>query len=213
MLPFSDAQFIQVFAVYNEAIWPAQVIAYVLAAGMLVALARGASRLVTAGLGLMWLWTGIAYHWLHFTGINNAAWVFGALFVLQGLLLVWAGLSSRLRFGSGEGLAGVLAWSFIAYAAILYPALGVLTGHGYPRLPMFGVTPCPVVIYTFGLLLLARPTVPWWLLAIPVAWSLVGGSAAFLLQIPQDWLLLLSGLAALPIAMKAHRRGAVAVAQ
>jgi hypothetical protein len=32
------------------------------------------------------------------------------------------------------------------------------------------------------------------LLAIPALWSLIGGSAAILLSVPQDWLLLVSGM-------------------
>ena len=44
------------------------------------------------------------------------------------------------------------------------------------------------------------------LLVIPVVWSLVGGSAAFLLDMPQDWPLLASGLAILLIRTRiAHR--------
>jgi hypothetical protein len=38
--------------------------------------------------------------------------------------------------------------------------------------------------------------VPRWLLAVPLLWSLVGGSAAFLLGFPQDWPLLLGGATA-----------------
>ena len=48
--------------------------------------------------------------------------------------------------------------------------------HSYPGAPTFGITPCPVTLFTFGLLLLATTPVPWLLLVIPVAWSLVGGS-------------------------------------
>ena len=58
---------------------------------------------------------------------------------------------------------------------------------------MFGVTPCPVTIFTFGLLLLTMRPVPRGLLVIPFVWSLIGGSAAVLLYVPQDWLLLVSG--------------------
>jgi hypothetical protein len=43
------------------------------------------------------------------------------------------------------------------------------------------------------MLLLTSSPPPGYLLAIPVLWSLFGGSAAMLLQIPQDWLLLASG--------------------
>ena len=38
----------------------------------------------------------------------------------------------------------------------------------------------------------------YWLLVIPFIWSLIGGSAAILLDVRQDWLLLVSGLIAVP---------------
>ena len=87
----------------------------------------------------------------------------------------------------------------MAYAAIAYPLIGVATGHRYPEMPMFGVTPCPVTIFTFGMLLLTMRPVPRWLLVIPFVWSLIGGSAAILLNVPQDWLLLVSGFIAVTI--------------
>ena len=43
----------------------------------------------------------------------------------------------------------------------------VWSGHVYPAAPMFGVTPCPLVIFTFGMLLLSRERAPWPLLVIP----------------------------------------------
>ena len=67
----------------------------------------------------------------------------------------------------------------------------------WAELPAFGVTPCPVTIFTFGVLLLATRRVPVVLLVVPLLWSLIGGSAAFLLDIPQDWLLLVSGVVTL----------------
>lgn len=213
MLPFSHEQFVQVFALYNERIFPAQFGAYLLAALMAVALFTGANRVVGTGLGLMWLWTGIGYHWLHFTAVNKAAWAFGAIFVVQGLLFVHASVvSRRLRFGTGAGAAGLMGWAYIAYAAVVYPLLGMWTGGAYPGMPMFGVTPCPVTIFTFGLLLLAAPRPPLWLLPIPLVWSLIGGSAAFLLQVPQDWLLLVSGVAVIPIALARRTRRSPATA-
>jgi hypothetical protein len=81
----------------------------------------------------------------------------------------------------------------IIYAMLLYPAIGALAGQNYPAVPVFGVAPCPLVIFTFGVLLLADP-LSLRLLIVPLLWSLVGGSAAFLLQVPQDWALLLSGI-------------------
>jgi hypothetical protein len=63
-----------------------------------------------------------------------------------------------------------------------------------------------MTIFTFGVLLLASPPVPWWLLAIPALWAVVGGSAAVLLAVPQDWMLLVGGLAATAMLALGKRR-------
>ncbi len=198
MLPFTHAQFIEVFARYNENVWPAQVAAYVLAIAMLAAIAgrwRHAGRFVTGGLALMWLWTGIAYHGIHFSAINTAAYLFAALFVVQAMLLLQTALAQPLRFrGAAKAASVPWGWALVAYATVLYPLLGLWLGQPLAALPMFGITPCPVTIFTFGVLLLADAPVPRRLLVVPVLWSLIGGSAAVLLQVPQDWVLLLCGL-------------------
>jgi hypothetical protein len=196
MLPFTTEQFFAVFASYNETVWPAPVFAYALGAVAVAAALHGGhatSRLVAAALALMWLWTGIAYHWLAFVAINDAAWAFGALFVAEAALLVRFGmLRGSLQFRYRSGRNCVVGLLFVVYAAILYPLVGQAFGHGYPAMPMFGITPCPVTIFTFGLLLLTRSG-SWPVVAIPLLWSLIGGTAAFLLNVPQDWLLLFSG--------------------
>lgn len=214
MLPFTQAQFLEVFVAYNQAIWPAQLAAYLL--GLIAALclrwpSRAADRTIAGALAAMWLWTGIVYHGLHFSAINKAAFGFGLVFVVQGGLLVDAGLfRDRLRFAISNTFAGWIGLAFIAYAAVVYPLIGLLTGHPYPQLPMFGVTPCPVVIFTFGLFLLSARAFPVWLLIVPFIWSLIGGSAAILLGVPQDWLLLVSGLVAIPVIVARNRRYAAA---
>jgi hypothetical protein len=83
---------------------------------------------------------------------------------------------------------------FIALALIVYPILGALTGHAYPRAPLFGVAPCPTAIFTFGILLWARNRVGIYLLIIPFLWSLVGFTAALKLGIREDFGLLIAGL-------------------
>jgi hypothetical protein len=71
---------------------------------------------------------------------------------------------------------------------------------------MFGVTPCPVTIFTFGILILTTRPISHWLLVIPFIWSLIGGSAAVLLQVPQYWVLLVSGFIAVPIIVVRDRQ-------
>jgi hypothetical protein len=212
MLPFSQEQFLAVFVNYNRAIWPVQIGMYQLG-GLAVALLfwrpRGADRLIAVILAAMWLWTGIAYHALFFSAINKAAYLFAALFVVQGGYLIYAGVyGDRIRFGFRSGLASSVGMALIAYAAIVYPLIGKATGHLFPAMPVFGVTPCPVTIFTFGLLLLAAPPLSHWLLVIPFVWSLIGGSAAILLNLPQDWLLLASGFIAVPLIVSGNRRAA-----
>ena len=208
MLPFTPEQFADVFAAYNEAIWPAQMVAYALGLAALVLLQRktpASDIAVALILSAMWMWTGIAYHALFFARINGAAYLFAALFVAQGAFIAASGLSGKLRFEWRPGLA---AWTGVAlafYAAVLYPLIGLWAGYAYARLPMFGVTPCPVTLFTFGLFLLSVPILPRGLLVVPLLWSLIGGSAAILLRVPQDWLLLASGAMAVPLLLPRDR--------
>lgn len=209
MLPFTSEQFLTVFVNYNNAIWPIQIVAYLLG-GISIALlfrkAPGSDRIIAGILAVIWLWTGVGYHGLFFSAINKAAYLFAGLFVVQGCYFIYAGVYRyQLRFGLQPGLATWVGAVFVAYAAIVYPLIGVAIGHRYPEMPMFGVTPCPVTIFTFGMLLLTMRPVPRWLLVIPVLWSLIGGSAAILLNVPQDWFLLLSGCIAVPLMVFRYR--------
>ena len=202
MLPFTQEQFVSVFVKYNNAIWPIQIVAYLLGAiaiALLFRKPRGGDRMIAAVLAAMWLWTAIAYHALFFADINQAAYLFAALFVMQsGYLFYEGGYRGRIHFAFRPEPLSWLGLAFAGYATILYPSIGVLTGHPYPAMPMFGVTPCPVTIFTFGMLLATVPPLSRWLLVIPFVWSLIGGSAAILLHVPQDWLLLVSGVIAVP---------------
>jgi hypothetical protein len=200
VLPFSREQFLAVFAQYNAAIWPLQVVAALLGIAIVVALlwrSARAERWVLAGLALMWLWTGVAYHGVFFSRINPVAFAFAPLFVAQAMLLAYAawaaGVDARSR---ARGTRAWLGWALVAYAGLLYPLVGALTGHTYPAAPVFGVTPCPVTLFTLGVLLLGPQPVARQLLAIPALWALIGGSAAFLLDVAQDWPLLVGGVAA-----------------
>jgi len=217
VLPFSREQFLAVFAAYNQAIWPAQLVAYLLGAAAVAALFRPgerSNRLIAGVLAIMWLWSGIGYHVIFFAAINPAAYAFGALFVLQALLFASMAVGRHQpHFGYSGGVAGWLGVALIAYAATLYPIVGWWAGHAYPEMPLFGVTPCPVTLFTFGALLLTTSRVPGWVLVIPGLWSLIGGTAAFLLHVPQDWVLLFSGLISFPILiLRARHRLAIAPA-
>jgi len=115
------------------------------------------------------------------------------LFVLQAAFFAWqGGIRSKLRFSApSRGWTWVGA-VLVAYA-LAYPGLGLALGLHYPRMPAFAV-PCPSTILTAGALLAAprRQVRP--LAVIPILWSGMGGSAAFLLGITADLALLFGGI-------------------
>ena len=194
MLPFTRDAFFDVFAAYNTAIWPAAVAAYPLGL-VAVLLARrsteDASRVIAAILALMWGWVGIIYQGHYFSQINPIAWIFAAAFLAQAALFGFHAAVGNLRFSPPSHVHAVAGGLLIAYAMLAYPLIGLLAGESYPRLPLFGVTPCPLLIFTFGMMIWADH-VRWWLWIVPLIWTLIGGSAAMLLSVPQDWALPLS---------------------
>lgn len=200
MLPFTSEVFFALFEEYNRAIWPAQVIACLLGLLVLALTMRpvgASSRIVGACLALFWLWNGAVYHWLHFTTINFAAPLFAALFMLQGVLFAWIVLlRGRVAFLFDATLSGGAGLAMAVFAIAGYPVAGWLAGHGWPQAALLGVAPGPTVIFTLGLLLLATPRAPLALAVIPLLWSFIGGSAIWLLAVPEDISLLLAGILA-----------------
>lgn len=200
MLPFTRSQFFELFAAYNAANWAAVVLAYPLAIVALAAAWRGtprSGRLTAIVLAIMWAWVGLVYQGLYFSQINPAARAFAAAFVVQAVLFAaHAAIGRGLEFGPRSRIRSVTGLVMIVYAMIAYPLIGVALGERFPALPLFGVTPCPLLIFTFGLMLWAR-CARWWLWIVPLLWSVVGGSAVVLLSVPQDWALPVSAVAVL----------------
>lgn len=188
-LPFDTGQFFAVFARYNEAVWPAQVLLTGLA--VIVALlvwhpSRARDRIISATLAGFWVWMGVVYQYGFFRAINPAATLFAAAFVAQAAALLWWGVfRRRLQFHVDRGMPGLAAGFLVAYALVAYPLVGQAAGHTYPAAPTFGL-PCPTTIFTLGMLLAALPGLPRVLLAIPLAWTVVGTTAAVQLAVPQD---------------------------
>jgi hypothetical protein len=198
MLPFTIDQFLTVFEQYNQAIWPMHVLAYVLGIAVILCAVkkiRYADQIISAVLAFFWAWMGIVYHLMYFSTINRAAIGFGILFIIQAILwLVFGVVRPKLSFRVKFNTYSVTGMLLIVYAMIIYPIIGMLLGHSYPRSPSFGVAPCPTTIFTFGLLLLTSAKVPKFVLIIPFLWSLLGVWAALSLGIREDVGLLVAGI-------------------
>ena len=195
-LPFTTEQFFDVFFAYNTALWPAVVALWLAAAGtsaVLLASGRPLDRWISGLLAALWAWAALAYHVAFFTRINPAAWFFAAFFLIQSGLFFWLGVvRRRLSFSPGRDRWAPIAWSLIAYS-LLYPGINALQHLSLVRIPTFGV-PCPTMIFTAGMLMLATP--PFVRLSIvPVLWSMVAGSAASVLGVRADYALPVAGIA------------------
>lgn len=193
-MPFSQSEFLDIFAAYNARLWPFALALWLVALAATVVLVKRhrAGPSMNVVLFWLWAWAGVAYHAAFFSRINPAARGFAVLFVVQALLFLWLGVQRhRLAFGWAHSWRHGLGLALAIYA-LAYPLLA-LVGHDWPRVPSFGV-PCPTTLYTAGILLMAEPRVPPALVVVPVAWCVVGGSAALLFRVIPDLMLFPAGV-------------------
>ena len=198
--PFTSEQFFDVFKNYNQSVFPVQFIFYVTALLVIYFIFKhssAADKIISSILSALWLWMGIVYHLLFFTEINNAAYIFGYLFIIQGIIfLVYGVLRNELSFKFTPDKFGFTGVCIIFYALIFYPVLGYFLGHRFPYSPTFGL-PCPTVIFTFGVFMFSNKKCPYVILIVPFIWSIIGFTAVFNFGIIEDTGLLISGITAL----------------
>jgi hypothetical protein len=194
-VPFTSDQFFGVFALYNRTFVVVVVAFWIASVGTLAFVSRDPgrrSRTLSLFLGVLWVWNAVAYHALFFTRINPAAWLFAALFVVQAGLFFWPAAGRRIEYLSSTGWRRRVGLGLVAYA-LAYPFLTIALGHSYPETPTFGV-PCPTAILTIGVLVSGRGQIPLTLAIVPIVWGFIGGSAAVLLAVPTDYVLLGGGI-------------------
>ncbi len=184
---------------YNRLIWPAPILAY--AVGVLAVafvFIRFPRRNLAMSLMLALFWAGGAATFVLMVRTNSFSLpaLFTAGFALEALLIAAAGFRGRLRFGFAGSLRSMAGLFLVGYSLVLYPLIASVHGRPFPRGPAFGVAPCPIAIFTFGMLLLTDARVPKHLVVIPVAWSVFGIGAAFALGVGEDLVLLAAAPAA-----------------
>ena len=176
MIPTLE-QLLDLFAVYNARIWPMQIVAYLLGvAGFMLVFWKSnlSNRLIPAILAFFWLWVAFVF-WLPNALAGFApGYLFAGIFLIQGLLFLVQVVRPKLVFGYQASLAAWFGIFFVLYALVGYPLFGVLIGQAYPHAPPFGLTPCPLVTFSFGPFLMTSKRVPKALLIIPFCYALSG---------------------------------------
>jgi hypothetical protein len=189
-------QILSVFEAYNLEVWPMQAVAYLLGIVALffaVKRTQGSSRIVSAILSFLWLWTGLVFCVFYFGPVFTGGYVMGILVIIQGVVLFADAMRPRVTFHCEANLYSVMGILFVAYAMIGYPLVGHFVGHDYPRTLPFGLVPCPTTVFTFGLLVLADVKVPKRLIVIPTLFT-IGAVAPISLGILEDVGLLVAGV-------------------
>ena len=168
------------FGRYHEAVWPMQIIGYGLG---IIAIVLGIKRIkysdtiILLILSFFWLWAGIVFNLVFFAPDYPVFYGLGPLAIAQGVLFLILGFrTDKLlpAFTFKADKYGVLGAVYILFALVIYPLIGYLTGHPYPNHPVFGVAPCPVCIFTFGILIWARKRLSVSILVIPLIESFAG---------------------------------------
>jgi hypothetical protein len=191
-LPFTIEQFFDVFARYNAAIWPTQMVLTSVGIAVAVMGIWGFRRFAIGGLAALWVWMAVAYHIVFFAGINPAAYLFVAIFLLEAVLLAaWA---MRPEAGvEASRVELITGFILIVWAVVGYPLTAFLAGQRYPAVPTFGV-PCPTTIFTFGVFCLFASEIPLRALVIPMSWTVVALFATSHLGVPEDFALAVAAL-------------------
>jgi hypothetical protein len=173
----SGEQLLAILSAYNEQIWPLQWVAYLLGLVGLILAVRPTSlsnRSIPAVLAFFWLWVALLF-WLP-SGHQGflPGYVLAAVYGMQGVLFLAQVWRPRMTFGYRPNLASWAGIVIALYALVGYPAACRWLNHIYPQAPPFGLTPCPLVTYTLGLLLLTRASVPRPLLIVPLLYAVSG---------------------------------------
>lgn len=210
-LLFAPRTYYRLIERYNEAVWPAHLLA--LGVGIVVIwllLRPGAwqGRMISAAVAILWAWVAGAFLWRRYATINWAASYFALAFAVEaGILAGFAAGAGGLSFRFRRDAMGVIGLGLLLLALVLYPVFAPLFGRHWQQAEIFGMAPDPTAIGTIGLFLPAEGIRRWWVLAVPVLWCVLSAATLWAMGSPEAWVLLMGLLGALGARARAGRVG------
>lgn len=207
-LMFSPRVYFRLIERYNQDLWPLQLVFVAGALVVLFAIAARARRARAAALAILaaaWVFCAWQFLWLRYATINWAMSYVAPPFLLQALLLLLAIRltdrvpmpAGRLRRSGGLGL--------MAFGALFYPFLPLLSGRAPGTAETFAMMPDPTVAATLGALLAQTRQKLWLLVPIPVLWCGFSGLTLLALEDAGAWAPL-AVIVATFVALAAARR-------
>ena len=201
LLLFEPRVYWRLFALENEALWPAQPV--LLAAGGLLVLGlltgrRPSGRWLGPALGAAWLWAGWQFLALRYGAVNWAAPTLAWGFYAEAALLAALGLSGRFALERSRSARSGTA--LLVAALFAWPLLAPLDGRPWGQAEVFAIAPDPTAIATLGLLAFAARSRWTALLCVaPALWLAASALTLFTMGAWQGWAVLaalVAGLAA-----------------
>ena len=199
-LLFEPRVYWRLFALENEALWPAQPV--VLAAGVLLVVCllwgwRPSARWFGPVLGAAWLWAGWQFVALRYGTVNWVAPWLAWGFYAEAALLTMLGLAGRLAFAV-RGRSAQAGIGLLAAALLVWPLFALIDGRSWREAEVFAVAPDPTAVATLGLLALAGRSRWTALLCVaPALWLALSALTLVTMGAWQGWAVLAALLAAL----------------
>ena len=170
MIPFSKDVFLIVVERYAAAMQPSQVIAFLMGCAMVDMVRRpraSSSRMICFILAAAWFWIGTVYYGSYMAGLSWAAWIAAAAFILQAaLLLIFGTVRNCMALHYERNLTANTGLGLMLYGLFVYPATAVATGIELVSAPVIGLAPDSTLLFTLGVLLIAKHRTPLLLAAI-----------------------------------------------
>lgn len=178
LLLFSPDVYFQSIAYYNQNIWPVPILGLLMGLAffwLLMTIDRKSSMLAGFILLLGWAWCGGVYHLQFYQQINWMAFYYGWGFVAQSILMfLWLArnlkqtnhpiLNPTCQLRIGQILTGI--------SIFILPLIGLIDGPNIKAGLLFGLSPVPTILATFGLALIIK--LPLWLLILPFGFTIIG---------------------------------------
>lgn len=175
---FSRDIYAEILTDYNLALWPWQIVIFVIAV-MLMPLSHRFPRIAAAVLAGFWVMIGLLFHAKYFLEINWAAKYFSWLFFLEAVLIFAVGiLHSDFHFFGAEGVPKWVGRCFYIAAVIL--PFNLLVTPQIQTVTLFGWGAEATALGTWGLALASKGQTPRWILTIiPILWLFVAGLISY----------------------------------
>lgn len=192
--------------VYNEAVFPMQIITIVVAVVLtyLLFIKPGPkiNKMMKVYLSFTFAWNGIIFFLMF--GKDLPGTILGApLCIVVAVLFIWDIFADKIQFRLAKANWQKYLTILLVFCALLYPFIGLAFGHYYPKTCTFGTTPCPTTVFTLALLAASIPEVDKKIYILLLLWALPAFGKCFgALDIYEDCILFWTGIYALVMLIK-----------